>query len=49
VLRVNPEVARALAEEEKQVLSDLQATLGRKVIIKPDVQLHHEQFDVMTL
>ncbi|HBO91403.1 MAG TPA: Rne/Rng family ribonuclease [Acidobacteria bacterium] len=49
VLRVNPEVARALAEEEKQVLSDLQAALGRKVIIKPDVQLHHEQFDVMTL
>jgi ribonuclease G len=49
VLRVNPDVARALAEEEKQVLSDLQAALGRKVIIKPDVQLHHEQFDVMTL
>ena len=49
VLRVNPDVARALVEEEQQVLSDLQAALGRKVIIKPDVQLHHEQFDVMTL
>jgi hypothetical protein len=31
------------------VLSDLTQSLGRDVTIKPDVQLHHEQFDVMAV
>ena len=49
VLRVNPDIAKALVEEEREVLRDLQAALGRQVTIRPDVQLHHEQFDVMAL
>jgi len=49
VLRVNPEIARALREEEQGVLRDLRAVLGRELTLKPDVQLHHEQFDVMAL
>src|SRR3989442_517385 len=49
VLRVNPDIARALKEEENAVLSDLTQSLGRDVTIKPDVQLHHEQFDVMAV
>ena len=47
VLRVNPEIARALKEEEKAVLADLRQALGREVTLRPDTHLHHEQFDVM--
>jgi ribonuclease G len=49
VLRVNPDIARALKEDERAVLKDLETKLGRKVTIKPDPHLHHEQFDVMAL
>jgi ribonuclease G len=49
ILRVNPDIARALKEEESGVLSDLTQSLGKDVTIKPDMQLHHEQFDVMAV
>jgi Rne/Rng family ribonuclease len=49
VLRVNPDIARALKEEESAVLRDMQQTLGKAVTIKPDTHLHHEQFDVMAI
>src|SRR5512136_81049 len=47
VLRVNPEIARALKEEESAVLRDLKQALGKEVTVRPDAHLHHEQFDVM--
>jgi ribonuclease G len=47
VLRVNPEIARALREEESSVLTELKETLHKDVTLKPDMHLHHEQFDVM--
>ena len=49
LLRVNPDIARALREEESAVLLDLRTSLGKDVTIKPDLQLHHEQFDVMAV
>jgi ribonuclease G len=49
LLRVNPDIARALKEEEREVLRDLRQSLGKDVTIKPDIQLHHEQFDVMAV
>jgi ribonuclease G len=49
LLRVNPDIARALKEEESAVLSDLKSSIGKDVMIKPDMQLHHEQFDVMAV
>ena len=49
VLRVNPEIARALKEEERAVMADLKQALGKDVIIRPDTHLHHEQFDLMSL
>ena len=49
LLRVNPDIARALTEEESAVLSDLRQSIGKDVTIKPDVHLHHEQFDVMAV
>jgi ribonuclease G len=49
VLRVNPEIARALKEEERAVLKELRQTVGREITIRSDVQLHHEQFDLMAI
>ena len=49
LLRVNPDIARALKEEERSVLRELERVLGRRPRLKSDAQLHHEQFDVMTL
>jgi ribonuclease G len=49
LLRVNPDIARALEEEEHAVLRDLTLAIGKDVTVKPDIQLHHEQFDVMAI
>jgi ribonuclease G len=49
LLRVNPDIARALKEEERGVLKDLRHLLGKDIVVKPDVHLHHEQFDVMSI
>jgi Rne/Rng family ribonuclease len=49
VLRVNPDIARALREEERVLFRELQDSVGRSVTLKSDGQLHHEQFDLMAL
>ena len=49
LLRVNPDIARALKDEESGVLKDLRASIGKDVTVKADVHLHHEQFDVMAV
>jgi Rne/Rng family ribonuclease len=49
LLRVNPDVAKALHDEERGVLREIEKVTGRKVTLKPDAYLHHEQFDVMAL
>jgi ribonuclease G len=49
LLRVNPDIARALKEEESAVVKDLRQSIGKDVTIRADAQLHHEQFDVMAV
>jgi ribonuclease G len=49
VLRVNPDIARALRDEERAVFKDLKQALNRDIALRPDAQLHHEQFDLMTV
>src|SRR5258705_3527418 len=49
LLRVNPDIARALKEEENAELKDLRQSVGKEVTIKADAHLHHEQFDVMAV
>ena len=49
ILRVNPDIARALRDEERAVFRDLKQSLGREIAIRPDAQLHHEQFDLMAV
>jgi ribonuclease G len=47
LLRVNPEVARALAGEEAPVLRSLAALTAGEVSVQADPLLHQEQFDVV--
>ena len=49
VLRVNPEIARALKDESRGVFRELESVVGRAVTVRSDEQLHHEQFDVMAI
>jgi ribonuclease G len=49
VVRVNPDIARALREEEAGVLRELKETLRKEVALRADALLHHEQFDVMAM
>src|SRR6187431_781233 len=49
VLRVNPDIARAFRDEERVAFKDLKQSLGRDIAVRPDTQLHHEQFDLMAV
>ncbi len=46
LLRVNPEVAKALKDEGGRLLQDLEELTKRTVIVKTDPLLHQEQFDI---
>jgi ribonuclease G len=46
ILRVNPEVAKALRSTERDVLNDIESYLGGLVTIKSDPAVHQEQFDI---
>ena len=43
------DIARALRDEERAVFKDLRQSLGREIVVRSDVQLHHEQFDLMAI
>ena len=47
LLRVHPEVARALQDEERAILDELERALGVRVLLQSDPELHHERFDVL--
>jgi ribonuclease G len=47
VLRVNPEVARALAAEEARLLTEMGGLVESSVTVQGDPMLHQEQFDVV--
>src|SRR5512142_1418241 len=49
VLRVNPEVARALGADESSVLKALAGVVSGEITVQPDPLLHQEQFDVVTV
>jgi ribonuclease G len=46
MLRVNPEVGKALKANNGRWLSELEELTGRSVIVKTDPALHQEQFDI---
>jgi ribonuclease G len=47
LLRVHPEIARALQEEERAILAEIERSLGVSVMLQSDPALHHERFDVV--
>jgi len=47
LLRVHPEVARALQQEERAILEELERSLGVTILLQGDPELHHERFDVV--
>jgi ribonuclease G len=47
LLRVHPEVARALQGSEAGVLQDLARLVEHEVSVQADPLLHQEQFDVV--
>jgi ribonuclease G len=46
LLRVHPDIARALQREERVVLEELERTLGVEILLQGDPSFHHERFDV---
>jgi ribonuclease G len=46
MLRVNPEVAKALKANNARALNEIEELVKRTVIVKSDPALHQEQFDV---
>jgi ribonuclease G len=47
LLRVHPEISRALQQEERAILDELERTLGVHILLQSDPELHHERFDVV--
>ncbi len=48
MIRVHPDVARALRESESLVVEEIRHVLNRDVIIKADPTLHIEHFNIVT-
>ncbi|MBV8206739.1 MAG: Rne/Rng family ribonuclease [Acidobacteria bacterium] len=46
MLRVNPEVAKALKQNNGRWIQELEELTGRNLIVKSDPTIHQEQFDV---
>jgi ribonuclease G len=46
ILRVSPDVAKALRNTERDVFNEIEAYLGGLVTIKTDPTVHQEQFDI---
>ena len=49
ILRVNPDIAAALRDGEREVYREMQLFVGKPLTIKSDPNLHHEQFDLMSI
>ena len=47
VVRANPEVARALHGQFAGIVRDLEGRLQIPIRVRPDRQLHHEQYDIV--
>jgi ribonuclease G len=47
LLRVHPEIARTLQQEERAILEEVERSLGVHILLQSDPELHHERFDVV--
>ena len=47
LVRVNPEIARALQQEERAILEEVERSLEVTILLQGTTELHHERFDVV--
>jgi ribonuclease G len=47
LVRVNPEVARALQQEQRAIVDELERQLGVTLLLQADAAMHHERYDVL--
>jgi len=47
LLRVHPDVARALQHEERAIIDELERELGAAILLQGDAKLHHTGFDIL--
>lgn len=47
LLRVHPDVAKALQRQEQPILLELERELKVDILIQSDPELHHERFDIL--
>ena len=47
IVRVNPDIYQAVRSDEHGILADVERSLRVHLVLKPDDNLHHEQFDVV--
>jgi ribonuclease G len=47
LLRVHPEVARALQSEDRAILTELETELRSTILVQSDATIHHEHFDIL--
>ena len=47
MLRVHPDVAKALQRQEQAILRELESELQVEILIQSDSELHHERFDIL--
>jgi ribonuclease G len=45
-LKVNPKIAEMLHGEENHIISSLEQTIGRQIVIYPNAQYHLEEYDI---
>ncbi len=47
LLRVHPEIFRALSSEERRLVEELEERIGMPLRVQSDEHLHHEHFDIV--
>jgi Ribonuclease G/E len=47
MIRIHPEVARALRGEERSILEELERELATRILLQEDAQLHRAGFDIL--
>jgi ribonuclease G len=45
-LKVNPKIAELLHGEENHIISSLEQTIGKQIVIYPNAQYHFEEYDI---
>ena len=49
LINVHPEVVDILLDEERKHIEELESMLGIQLVIKGDIELHREGFEVVRL